>query len=95
MNKTILQQLFDGEIFPSEDISPIKTNPEARKLNNTISDEMEYFFNTLSEIEKKRFQNLYELHNEYSSMYGYECFTYGFKLGAKILIDIFYNDSIS
>jgi len=88
MRKTILQQLFYGEIFPGENINPNATNPESRELNNIISDEMDYFSNILSEADKKRFQKLNDLNNFSSSLYDCNCFTYGFRLGASLLIEI-------
>ena len=91
MNKTLLQQLFEGEIYPSEDINPGKKNPEYHKINHSIYHEIEYFSEILSENDKDRFDKLNELYGESSGMYGYECFTYGFKLGASLLIEVFYD----
>jgi len=84
-----MQQLFDGEIFPSEIINHARTNPEYCRLNHTISDEIEYFSEILSENNSERFTKLNEMQSSSSGMYGKECFTYGFRLGAMILIEIF------
>ncbi|MCL2772963.1 MAG: hypothetical protein FWD71_06400 [Oscillospiraceae bacterium] len=91
MNKTILQQLFDGEIFPSENINPTRTNPEYHKINHIISDEINYFSDIFSEKDIERFNKFNEAQNLNSGIYGEECFTYGFRLGASLLIEIFYD----
>lgn len=91
MNKNILQQFFDGEIFPAENINPNKTNPKSYKINRAISNEKEYFYKILSKTDIERFDKLNELHYKSSGMYSYECFSYGFKLGAALLIEILHD----
>jgi hypothetical protein len=89
--KTILQQLFDGEIYPAEAINPDKTDAESFKINNLILDETEYFYKLLSEKDIERFDKLEELYNRSSAIYGYDCFAYGFRLGASLLIEIYFD----
>lgn len=44
--KTLLQQLYSGEIYPSKKI--VVRTPEYRELNRKISDEKTYFNSALS-----------------------------------------------
>jgi hypothetical protein len=86
-NENILRQLFDGEIYPSQDINPEKTNPRAKEIRSIISDDREYFAGILSESDNERFQNLNELHYEFCGLYGYDCYAYGFRLGIKLIFE--------
>ena len=87
MSKTILQQLFDGEIYPSEHI--IDDDLESREMNNAIIAEREYFLQMLPEIDRERFQKLNDLYSSSAVHYGGKYFAYGFSLGATILIDVY------
>ena len=91
MIKSILQQLFDGEIFPAEHINLAKTNKEYREINHDIENEKEYFFNILSSTDVERFDKLNASQDLSTEIYGGECFSHGFRLGASILIEIFYD----
>ena len=91
MNKSILQQLFDGKIFPSEAINPNKPNSEAREIIHAISDGNEYFSKILSKRNRKRFDKLNEMQNVSAGIYGSECFAYGFRLGAALLIEVMHD----
>ena len=90
--KNILEQLFDGEIFPSEEIN--ESDPKSRELTNAISAEREHLSAILSDSEREHLDKLNALHNESAWLYGYHCFAYGFRLGAKILIEVLDGDKI-
>jgi len=85
MNKTILQQIFDGELYPSETIN----DHESCKISNIISEEREYLLENLSDGDKERLQKMNDMYHELANIYGGECFAYGFRLGALLLIEIF------
>lgn len=85
MNK-ILEQLYNGEIYPSENIVP--TNPEYRPLTRKISDEREALQTKLNAEDSERLEALGEMYIETSAMYGYENFLCGFKLGALLMLEI-------
>ncbi len=85
MNKTLLQQLYDGEIYPSENIKP--KEPRYTELNRAIGNEKSYFMNTLSEDDRKRFKELDNMYYQMLAMDTYEHYKYGFRLGVSLLIE--------
>ena len=84
--KTILEQLFDGNIYPDELI--ISRDPEYRPLNKKISATMETWKKKLSEDDFKQLEDLLDLRSQSSSMHATASFMYGFKLGAAIMIEV-------
>ena len=85
--KSILQALYDGEIFPDELIVP--KDPEYRPIHRKISAEKEYLKQKLTEEDYKRLEKIDNLLCQATSMSAYEAFSYGFKLGAILMIEIF------
>ena len=85
MNKNILQQLYDGEIYPAENIG--KGNPELQKINDRLSEAKEQFVASLSENDHANFQRVDDLSGESAALYGYECFAHGFKLAVSFLME--------
>jgi len=85
MGKSILQQLYDGEVYPAENISV--NNPNLQKMNDTIMEEKERLIASLSDSDNEILQNVEDLQNESAAIYGYECFTHGFKLAARLLVE--------
>ena len=86
MSKSILEKLYNGEIYPAEKIN-VRTEAY-KQLNNKISDEKEYFMATISKDDKMRFEELGNMELDRSSAFGTENFTYGFRLGAKMVLNI-------
>ena len=80
MSKPLLQQLYDGEIYPAEQINP--QNPEYRELYRKLSEEKNYFREKFSGREQERFDGMNDLYHTIMTIYGYEDFSYGFRLGA-------------
>lgn len=87
MNKSILREFFDNGIFPAENISP--KDPEYCEVKRKISDEIAHFKEILSPDEQKRLEELDNLYSRVTSLYGYECFAYGFKLATSLLSEAF------
>ena len=85
--KSILQGLYDGEIFPDELIVP-KGKPY-RSVNNTIETEKEYIKSKLSEGAHKRFEELDVLYRQSSSIEAEASFIYGFRLGTMLMVEVF------
>lgn len=84
--KTILEELYDGNIYPDELI--ISKDPEYRPLNQKISDTLEMWKKKLSENDYKLLEALLDLRCESSSMEASASFMYGFRLGAVIMIEV-------
>lgn len=87
MSKTLLQQLYDGEIYPGEAIWC--KNHEYRELAQKIDNETEYFRKILSPEDWNRFENLYDMVTDKMSPYSYENFLYGFRLGVGMMVETF------
>ena len=85
VSKNIVEQLFFGEICPSEHIG--KDNPEYPKAQSLLADEKSKFAEGLSDSDLANFQNLEELQNKVAGIYSYECFASGFRLGASLLLE--------
>ena len=84
--KTILEELYDGNIYPDELI--ISKDPEYRPLNKRISDMLAMWKKKLSEEDYNQLETLLDLRSESSSMEASESFMYGFRLGALIMIEV-------
>ena len=84
--KTILEELYDGHIFPAELI--VTKNPEYRPLNRKISDIKETWKKKLSEDDYKLLEAFLELRCESNAMEASASFEYGFKLGAMIMLEV-------
>lgn len=85
MSKNILQQLYDGEIYPAENIG--LKNPELQKMNDRLSEAKDVFIKNLSESDLVNFEKVDDLNGESAALYGYECFVHGFKLAASLLFE--------
>ncbi len=67
--KTLLQQLYSGEIYPSKKI--VVRTPEYRELNRKISDEKTYFNSALSSKDGERFEDLGDMVLQRSSAFAF------------------------
>ena len=85
MNKSILQQLYDGEIYPAENIG--NDNPELLKLGEKLAEEKTALIENLSEADRAKFQKIEDLNDDSAALYGYECFAHGFKLAVLLLTE--------
>ena len=83
--KNILQQLFDGELYPSENLCV--NTPEYKRINEALGKEKEQFEATLSEGNCKHFEKLEGLYLELASLFSYEGFASGYRLGIMLLFE--------
>lgn len=86
--KSILQQLYDGELYPAENIRC--QTPEYAQIRSDIAAEREHFLSMLPEAERKRFNKFDDLQHDSTSIYGYESFLYGFRLGVRLMAETLY-----
>lgn len=84
---SVLEDLYNGKIYPLEEIIP--QNEEFRFLERKIGSEREYFADGLSDEDKKRFEKMNEMIYKCELMSDYASFSYGFRLGAMLLFEIF------
>lgn len=85
--KTILKELYEGNIYPDEVI--VSKDSEYQALNEKISDMLEIWKKKLSEDDFNQLEDLLDLRSELSSMEASESFIYGFRLSALIMIEVF------
>lgn len=84
--KSILEELFDGTIYPDELI--ISKDPEYRPLNQKISNAMNVWRDKLSKEDYLSLEELMDLRSQVDSMHSASSFMYGFKLGAIIMMEV-------
>ncbi|WP_432404802.1 DUF6809 family protein [Wukongibacter sp. M2B1] len=84
--KSILEELYDGNIYPDELI--ISKKPEYRLLNKKISDMLTMWKKKLAEDDYKQLEELMNLQSEASYLEASESFMYGFRLGTLIMIEV-------
>jgi len=85
MEKSILERLYAGEIYPAEDICV--NNPEYHKLNDELADKKERFVKMLTDNNIPIFTNIEDLHYKITNLYGYEGFAQGFKLAVSLMAE--------
>lgn len=83
MEKTIIQKLFDGEIYPAEEILP--RHPEYRKICNEYD---EYREKTGTFLGKKEFDQMELLRLKVHDMDMKETFAYGLRLGLFLMMEL-------
>ena len=89
MSKFILQQLYDGEIYPAENILP--KCDEYRRIDQEINDIMGTLKDKLPS-DQNLLERLKFLENEMSTIYSFESFSYGFRLAVKLMSETFFLD---
>ncbi|MDL2234629.1 hypothetical protein LJC07_00555 [Christensenellaceae bacterium OttesenSCG-928-L17] len=85
--KSILHQLYGGEINPYEETC-VTTN-DYRRVNRQIQAEKRYFTERMSADDRKRFEALENLYGDSSEMESQKAFCIGFKLAARLLCAVF------
>jgi len=89
MAKTILHHLYDGEINPSEIIG--MSNDELLALYAKIGDSKAALHEKLPHCILEELERIDELADKAQSIHGRECFIYGFKLGAILIMEVLSN----
>ena len=87
MGKSFLKQLYNGDIYPAEAIVP--QDPDYRKLCSESERLAEKFRKGLCPEDKKQFEEIIQLEERISNIHTFESFSYGFRLGAALMTDIF------
>ena len=85
MAKSILQKLYDGEIYPSENI--VVATPEYHRTKKASADEKERLMKTLSGESREICDKIEELYDKLSQIYGYADFAHGFKLAVALIFE--------
>ena len=94
--KSILLQLYDGEISPAEQYLP-KTE-EYRQMRREHCHHYEDFIQTLKTLNPPLNKRFIEIMNEQSNIVSLEMaeiFIDGFRLGTKMMIEVYENDFLN
>ena len=81
-----MQALFDGRIILWE--RHAHPTPERKAFNKRIEEENEYFAGKMTPDDRKRFNKLIDLYIEAAYDEEVEIYTYGFTLGAFIMMKL-------
>jgi hypothetical protein len=84
--KPILEELHAGQISPDELTVP--KDPQYRRLNQKITDEMKAWREKLPETDYQQLEALLDLRSQTDAMEATASFAHGFKLGALIMIEV-------
>jgi hypothetical protein len=84
--KTILEELYLGNIYPNELIIP--KDPKYLPLNKKMFDSLELWKKKLSAEDCSQLECLLDLRTELSSMENSASFIYGFKLGSWVMMEV-------
>ena len=84
--KTLLEQLFAGNLSPSEHARP--QDPEYPITCDEAEKEYLYMRNLLNEEDKKHFERLLDLNLRMACMNSSACFTSGFQYGALLMLEL-------
>lgn len=90
---SILEDLYNGKIYPMENIVP--ENPEYRAVSQEIADMRKYFAEKMSIEDREKFQQWNRLIHESCGMEAYENFSYGFRLATLLFMEVLRDYKIS
>lgn len=85
----ILEDLYYGNLFPHEKCA--KLDDEMKELNGLLNRNEEKLTATLSDEQKETFEKYKDCNREISEISEREIFLNGFRLGARIIIDVVNN----
>lgn len=88
----LMKQLYKGDLYPGEEIGTCII-PEEHKRNSAIEEEKTYFKSSLSQEDKKRYENFENLLRDSENDYAFRHFTYGFRLGVRLMIETLADDN--
>lgn len=91
MSDTLLNQLYNGDIYPAETMGS-HVLPEERRCEQAIEQEWEYLKKVLSPEDWAHVENLNNLQRDSTAYYAFENFTTGFRLGAGLMLETLWPD---
>ena len=87
--KSILEELFYGNICPNTDCRG--SDKETKQLRGYIADHHDNLLSTLNDQQKEILEKFDDCYNELTDISEREIFTYAFKLGMMIAIEVLHN----
>ena len=89
--KTLLEQIYDGEFFPSEAV--VSGDPEYVTMSHKEGEKIEYIASRLNDEDKAKFDKLIDLMGETEHMNGFANFAYGLRTGILLMFELFSSES--
>lgn len=89
---TILERLYDGEIFPAEQFHPVQK--DYAKHQAKALEHYEAFSNELERLDPNLSKRFEQIMDEHSRIFAMECtsnYIDGFRLGAQIMIEVLHD----
>lgn len=83
---SLLESLYYGRLIPEEHLVP--KDPRYREMSRELSDKKEAWKKKLSSEEFAELEALLDLQQQIQGMELTTAFTYGFKLGAAMIIEV-------
>ena len=87
--KSILEELFYGNICPNTDCR--SSDKETKQLMGYIADHHDNLLSTLNDQQKEILEKFDNCYNELTDINEREIFSYAFKLGMMIAIEVLHN----
>ena len=87
--RSILEELFYGNICPNTDCRC--SDKETKQLMGYIADHHDNLLSTLNDQQKEILEKFDDCYNELTDINEREIFTYAFKLGMMIAIEVLHN----
>ena len=87
--RSILEKLFYGNICPNTDCR--SQDKETKRLMGYIADHHDNLLSTLNDEQKELLEKFDDCYNELTDINEREIFSYAFKLGARIMLEILSN----
>ena len=84
-----LEDLYYGNLFPREKCA--KLDDEVKELLKLLNRNEEKLVATLTEVQKETFEKYKDCNREISEINEREIFLNGFRLGARLIIDVVNN----
>ena len=84
--RSILEELFYGNICPNTDCR--SRDKETKQLMGYIADHHDNLLSTLNDQQKETLEKFDDCYNELTDINEREIFTYAFKLGMRIAIEV-------
>ena len=84
--RSILEELWYSNVWPNHSAHGL--NDETKKLMKYVADHHDRLYSTLTEQQKELFEKFNDCHSELASIDEREIFIYGFRLGARIAIEV-------
>ena len=84
--RSILEELFYGNICPNTDCR--SHDKETKQLKGYIADHHDNLLSSLNDQQKEILEKFDDCYNELADINEREIFSYAFKLGARIMLEV-------